>query len=182
MKGPEMSTSFDSAGEAGAASSASAALDTGKTAPKRRARVCPVDAMFFTCPAEHYGAGKLSGVRAAAELLRRVSGPEKTDSNHWRMLEVRNTMSEAGCAMQLDGGKSSSHAAYEFMGIMAELIVFAAKHPDIERFLQQRQTAVEREVASIERIERRRREAFSQRMKAGKQARHLQCATPGVSA
>jgi hypothetical protein len=177
-----MSTVNQSAGSAVAASSTCAAPDTGKTATKRRVRAFPVDAMFFTCPAEHYGAGKLSGVRAAAELLRRVTGPEKTDSNHWRMLEVRNTMSEAGCAMQIDDGKSSSHAAYEFMGIMAELIVFAAKHPDIERFLQQRQAAVEREVAGIERIERRRREAFSQRMKAGKQAKRLQRATPGVSA
>ena len=138
MKGPEMSKGNLSAGRRSVASSTSAKDRPGTSAPKRPSRVRPVDAPFFTCPPEHYGPGTVSGVRAAAELLRRALDPARTETRHFRVLDVRNTMRDAGLAMLPDAGKTSSHAAHAFMGIMAELVFFAAERVDIEQLLRDR--------------------------------------------
>jgi hypothetical protein len=164
-----MSTFSYSAGVPVSATSGAAppSKTASKTPPRRAvARSRPSEAAF----ALEFQAGKLAGVRSAAELLRRVRDAEGPEDYHFAVLKVRNSLLAAGAATSgPDKHSRAGHAAYALAEMMTAMVAFGARHSDLEEFIDKRLDMAEREGAFIVQHVAKKRCDFVQRMREGRE-------------
>ena len=134
----------------------------------------------FDLAAQRYGAGGVSGVLAAAELLRMVRANFGGANHHVTMAMTRDVLISAAKAADLSGMEPSrAGAAFDFVRFMAELVLAAATHPNIEPFIAETLERAQHDATRWDRFLAERRATFVERMRAARAAkRHPRAPLP----